>query len=168
MNKFQKKNMCKLDSCACQMATLGPAGRMKYAPGTWGSAVAALTAPFLFMPLPMVGRLIVLALILAIGTWCASRTEKVLCCKDPGCVVIDELLGQWVALLPFAALNWIEIGLAFVFFRAFDILKPWPIKRAETAFPGGLGVMIDDVVAGLFAMVAMMFYFQIFFGSWLG
>lgn len=168
MNKFHKRNTGTVDSCACQMATLGPAGRMKYAPGTWGSAVAALAAPFLFMPLPLVGRLIVLAIILVVGTWCASRTEKVLCCKDPGCIVIDELLGQWVTLLPFATAGWLEIGLAFAFFRAFDITKPWPIKRAEKAFPGGLGVMVDDVVAGVYAMIAMMFYFKIFFGDWLG
>ena len=137
---------------AAYMATLGPAGLMPKAPGTWGSAVSALAAPFLFMPLSMGGRIAVLLLILAVGTWAASQAEDYFGRKDPGCVVIDELLGQWLTYLPFAALGWWQILAGFAAFRFFDILKPVPVKQAENAFKGGFGVMIDDAVAGVYAM----------------
>ncbi|XPV77342.1 MAG: phosphatidylglycerophosphatase A [Desulfovibrio sp.] len=137
---------------ATHLATLGPVGLLPFAPGTYGSLVAALAAPFCFMPLPMWARIVVLALVLVVGTWAASHAEKELGQKDPGSVIIDEVLGQWITFLPFAALNWWQILAGFVLFRAFDILKPAPVKQAETAFAGGLGVMIDDGVAGLYAM----------------
>jgi phosphatidylglycerophosphatase A len=149
-----------MDRAALSIATLGPVGRLPGAPGTWGSAAALLFAPWLFTPLPLGWRLGALACILALGAWAAARAEDVLGQEDPGCVVVDELLGQWTAFAPFhlsagltgwtATTPWELLGL-FALFRFFDILKPWPIRAVERNVPGGLGVMLDDLVAGLFA-----------------
>lgn len=144
------------DRLAVFAATLGPVGRMPQAPGTWGSAAALVAAPFCFMPLPLAGRVGALAFILGVGAYAAGRAEKVLGRKDPGCVVIDELLGQWAAFAPFhlagmdgsMPLDLLEL---FVLFRVFDILKPWPVRAIDRATPGGFGVMLDDLAAGFMA-----------------
>ena len=141
-----------LDTFATALATLGPVGHFPKAPGTWGSLAAIIAAPWLFLSMPLWWRILVLAAILAVGTWACGRAEKVYGKKDPGCVVADELFGQWLTLLFFPGLPLWYLALGFVLFRLFDIFKPWPVKWAETAFPDGLGVMIDDGVAGLYAL----------------
>jgi len=154
-----------LDALALTIATLGPVGRLPLAPGTWGSALALVLAPWVFNPLPLSWRLGVLALILAAGTWAAARAEDILGEEDPGCVVVDELLGQWTAFAPFHLAGWSssltggslwEFAILFGLFRLFDIVKPWPIRAVERRVPGGLGVMLDDLVAGLFAAAAFL------------
>lgn len=144
-----------LDTFATALATLGPVGHFPKAPGTWGSLTAVIAAPWLFLSMPLWWRILVLAAILAVGTWACDRAEKVYAKKDPGCVVVDELFGQWLTLLFFPGLSVWYLGLGFVLFRVFDIFKPWPVKWAETAFPGGLGVMVDDGVAGLYALACL-------------
>lgn len=114
-----------------------------------------IAAPWLFMPLSVPLRLLVLAMVLAIGTWAASRAETLFGRKDPGCVVVDELLGQWLTLLPFAALGPLQLAAGFVLFRVMDILKPWPVRAVERGVPGGLGVMLDDAVAAIPAAVLL-------------
>lgn len=144
------------DRLAVFAATLGPVGRMRKAPGTWGSAAALAAAPWCFVPMPLWARAGVLAGILVGGAYVAGRAEKVLGRKDPGCVVVDELLGQWTAFSPFflagptpnMPLDLFEL---FLLFRFFDILKPWPVGAVDRGVPGGIGVMLDDLVAGLFA-----------------
>ena len=122
-------NPSPLDRLALALATLGPVGNLPKAPGTWASAAAVLAAPFLFLPLAPPLRLAVLAAIFIAGTWAATRAERVLGRTDPGCVVIDELLGQWIALAPFNYLRWWQILAALALFRLLDITKPWPIRR---------------------------------------
>lgn len=131
-------------------ARLGPAGLSPFAPGTCGSLLALLLAPFLFMPLPFWGRVLLLLVVFWTGTLAATKAEVILNKEDPGEVVIDELLGQWLACLPFASLSPLGYALAFGLFRLFDITKPKPVKMAE-ALPTGLGIMADDAVAGLIA-----------------
>ena len=92
--------------------------------------------------------------IFASGTWASSRAIVLLGKKDPGEVVIDEVLGQWLACLPFMALSCWGYVAAFFFFRLFDILKPWHVRKAEQ-LPGGLGIMADDAVAGAYAAVCL-------------
>jgi phosphatidylglycerophosphatase A len=145
-----------IDAVRLNVATLGPAGRMPKAPGTWGSLVAAMLAPFLFLPLPLWGRIAVVLLIFPLGSWCAGRAEQSLCCKDPSCVVVDELWGQWITLLPLAATDTLWIIPGFLFFRLFDITKPWPVRASERWLPGGWGIMIDDGLAGIYAMVTLL------------
>jgi len=144
------------DRLALFVATLGPMGRMPKAPGTWGSGAALVAAPWCLVPLPLFARLGVLAFILAVGTWAAGRAEKVLGRHDPGCIVVDELLGQWTAFSAFFLTGWtqsmpLDLLELFLLFRFFDILKPWPIRAVDRSVKGGLGVMLDDLVAGLFA-----------------
>ncbi|MFH1915274.1 MAG: phosphatidylglycerophosphatase A [Pseudomonadota bacterium] len=149
------KSKSPLDTLGTALATLGPIGHFPKAPGTWGSLAAVVAAPWLFLPLPLWGRLAALAVIFAIGIWACDVAERTMNRKDPGCVIIDELFGQWLTLLFLTAMPIWYLGLAFVLFRVFDILKPWPVKWAETAFPGGLGVMADDGVAGLYALLCL-------------
>lgn len=141
-----------LDKFATALATLGPIGHFPKAPGTWGSLASVIVAPWLFLQFPIGIRILILLAVLVVGTWACSRAEVVLDQKDPGCVIIDELFGQWLTLLFFVGLPIWYLILGFVLFRVFDIFKPWPVKWAETAFPDGLGVMIDDGVAGLYAL----------------
>ncbi|MBC7356742.1 MAG: phosphatidylglycerophosphatase [Desulfomicrobiaceae bacterium] len=135
------------------LATLGGIGRLPKAPGTWASAAAAILAPLLFLPLPMPLRLGVCLGIYLVGVQAATRAEVLLQRHDPGCVVIDELLGQWIALCATASpAPWWELVLAFGLFRLLDITKPWPIRALERRIAGGHGIMLDDVVAGLMAL----------------
>ena len=128
------------------LATLGPVGRIRPAPGTWGSLAALLPAAGMAMAgdwLLEIG--VVVACI--IGVKAADIYEAHSGKKDASEVVIDELAGQWIALLviPF---DWRWWFTAFLLFRLFDIAKPGPVKMAER-LPGGIGVMADDVVAGV-------------------
>ena len=108
-----------------------------------------------FIPLPFVARIVVLVLVFWIGGMAATRGEQILGYKDPGEIVIDELLGMWLVLLPFSNPGWAKIGIAFVLFRIFDMWKPWPVHASESWLPGGYGIMIDDVMAGLQALLVM-------------
>jgi len=83
------------------------------------------------------------------GVWAAGIYATASGQKDPGSVVIDEIAGQWLAILPIAY-DWRFYIVAFVLFRFTDITKPWPCRRAERA-PDGLGIMLDDVIAGVYA-----------------
>lgn len=142
---------------------LGVAGLAPKAPGTWGTALACIIAPFIYLPLPILWRTILLAALFIAGGLAATRAETILGLKDPGQVVIDELAGVWLALLPFQKADFWTILSAFVCFRIFDILKPWPIRASESWLPGGFGVMIDDMLAGLMALacVALLRWFGI-------
>lgn len=144
-----------LDKFAVALSTLGPVGHFPKAPGTWGSLASVIAAPWLFLSMPLWWRILALLAILAVGTWACGRAEIHYAKKDPGCVVVDELFGQWLTLLFMPGLHVGYLLLGFVLFRIFDIFKPWPVKWAETAFPGGLGVMVDDGVAGLYAMACL-------------
>lgn len=143
------------DHAALHFCRLGGAGLAPSAPGTWGTAVAVLLAPILFFPLPLMGRIFVLVGLFILGGLAASRAELLLGRSDPGEVVIDELLGLWLVLLPFYEPTLPLLVAAFLLFRFFDILKPWPVSASELWLPGGFGVMIDDVVAGALAMLCL-------------
>jgi len=151
-----------LDRLALEVARVWYAGRSPVAPGTVGSAVAALLAPWLFLPLPLGWRVAALLVVFCGGAWAAGRAARVLGRCDPGSVVIDEVAGQWTAMLPFAALSPLGVLAAFVLFRVFDILKPGPVGASESWFEGGPGIMIDDVVAGVCAAAVLAVL------SWLG
>jgi len=144
-----------LDRMAYALATLWPLGLTPKAPGTAGALLAALTAPFLFLPLPIWARLALLAGIFVLGGLAATRVERVTKCSDPGCVIVDELLGQWATFLPFAALDFWQVLVGFALFRLFDITKPWPVCRSEECLPEGFGVMVDDAVAAMYAALCL-------------
>lgn len=148
-------------SLASRLATLGPVGYWPGAPGTWGSAAAILPAVAIGLLLPPVAATVALGLGVAawtaLGLWAAARHPSPN--ADPSEVVIDEAAGQWLAALPCPLLApshglWVWIA-AFALFRFFDIVKPWPVSAAEK-LPGALGVMADDLVAGLLALLALL------------
>lgn len=140
---------------AAWLATWFGTGLLPKAPGTWGS-LAALPPGLLLLwaggPALLVAAII---LVSVAGVWAGERYAETLGQEDPGAVVIDEVAGQWLALLPCAALGPVEIVLAFLLFRAADILKPWPASWADRNIPGGLGIMADDWVAGVYAALAL-------------
>lgn len=134
---------------AALLATWGGVGLARHASGTWGSlaalpfawALAVLGGPF---ALPLATAVVYLA-----GVWAA---EHVCRCgeEDSSAIVIDEVAGQWLAVLP-ALLDPALFAVGFVAFRLFDIVKPWPASWIDRNLGGGSGVMLDDVVAGLYA-----------------
>ena len=97
---------------------------------------------------------VVILVVTMLGIWAASRTERVLQKKDPSIVVIDEVAGQMIALLswPFLSHSGWTVLTAVVLFRVFDIWKPYPIRRLER-LESGLGIMADDVLAGVYALI---------------
>lgn len=128
-------------------------GLARFAPGTMGT-LAAVPFALLLKQLPgwTYGAALV-ALFLA-GVWFCGAASRALGRDDPGGIVWDEMVGYWltVALLPPDWGWWLA---AFALFRGFDILKPWPIRQVERSFAGGLGIMLDDVFAALYAMLAL-------------
>ncbi len=155
-------NLSFLDNLCLLFSRVGVAGLAPVAPGTWGTLVAAILAPIWFLPLPLLGRILVLVVIFFLGSLASSRAEELLKCKDPSQVVIDEFLGMWLVLLPFNKITPLQLFLGFVLFRFFDIVKPWPIKASENWMRSGYGVMLDDVVAAVFAMICL-FAWRYFF-----
>lgn len=119
------------------------------APGTAGT-LAAIPFALLLGQLPLPVHMVVLLAAVGIGIHCCGRTAHDLGVHDHGGIVWDEFVGYWltVAMLPNTAL-WLALG--FVVFRVLDIWKPWPIRVADRSLEGGLGVMLDDVIAGLMA-----------------
>lgn len=130
------------------IATCGGLGYLPKAPGTWGSLGAVALAAGL--PYPAIFA----AAFLFPGIWAAGRMAKTGGRDDPQHVVIDEAVGQWIALAG-GAHTWQSVLAAFVLFRFFDIFKPWPVNALER-LPGGWGIMMDDVMAGIYAFFVML------------
>ena len=137
------------------LATLGFVGHLPKAPGTWGSLAAVLAAPWLFIPLSTGMKIFFLAILFFIGSWACSAAEKTFGRKDPGQAIIDEVLGQWVTFLFITTASIFILAAGFFFFRVFDIAKPFPIKHSESWLPGGYSVMLDDLLAGIYALIAL-------------
>lgn len=140
---------------ATWLATWGGLGLLKPGPGTWGTlgAVPFGVALLYFGGIPAL--LLATFVVFALGLWSASHYERMVREKDSGMVVIDEVVGLWIALIP-ALLTPLSIILAFILFRLFDILKPWPICWLDKKFKGPMGVMLDDVMAGIYAALILM------------
>ncbi|MFN2531537.1 MAG: phosphatidylglycerophosphatase A [Pyrinomonadaceae bacterium] len=161
-------------------------GYLPLAPGTWGSLVGvagfvalrsvsldllnrvgtARPVNSLYPQLVFVAlELLVILVVTLGGIWAATQTERLLRVKDPGKVVIDEVAGQLIALLPLsAAVGWpwrVWVIVSFVLFRFFDIVKPYPARRLER-LRGGLGIMLDDVVAGAYSAVVLSMLIMLF------
>ncbi len=152
--------MTSFDTIVLHFSRLGPAGLSPKAPGTAGAFLATMLAPFVYLPLSLPWRIVFLLVLFILGGLAASRAEILLNRQDPGCVVIDELVGQWVTMLCLGSFSaessWrdvIFLLVPFLFFRFFDILKPWPVHASETWLPSGWGIMIDDVLAGIWALL---------------
>lgn len=128
-------------------------GLVPFMPGTAGSLAAMLPALLLIkLPLPWLALFLVAAF--AFGVWLCGRTGRRLGVHDHGGIVFDEFVGMWLvlALVPAGPLWWLA---AFVAFRLFDIVKPWPIGWLDRRIGGGLGVMLDDVLAAVYALAVL-------------
>lgn len=171
---FAKASKRPLDYLALAVATCG-VGYIRLAPGTWGSLVGVglyLIWRSLGLAIWQIGlsnnwradqmdawrveaNILMVLLTSAVGIWAANRASVLLDKKDPQQVVIDEVAGQFIALMfiPFN-IAWWMILIGFVLFRFFDILKPYPIDGMQD-LPGGFGVVVDDLVAGIYAAIVM-------------
>ena len=128
-------------------------GLIPIAPGTWGSLVALL--PWLLLKdLPWPVYLVVLLGVFVIGFFAAGSAEKILDRADAGPIVIDEILGMFITLA-FAPSHPLAWFLGFILFRLFDIWKPFPVSWFDQHIHGGIGIMMDDVMAGIYALISL-------------
>lgn len=138
------------------LATWFGSGLMPFAPGTWGSLAALPFAYLIQYYVGWVGLAVATVTVFAIGCWASSIFEREAGTDDPGAVVIDEVAGQWLVLLP-AGLDPVLYLIGFILFRIVDIFKPWPACWFDKNIHGGLGIMLDDVVAAIYGLVAIYF-----------
>ncbi len=139
---------------AAWLATWFFTGLMPTAPGSWGSlaalpfawAIAVWLSPWALLPAA--------AAVFLLGVWAANTYMRHGGAHDPGAIVIDEVAGQWLTLAAVPP-DPVLYGLGFVFFRAADIVKPWPVGWLDRHVEGGLGVMMDDMLAGVYAGAAL-------------
>ncbi|MEO7192188.1 MAG: phosphatidylglycerophosphatase A [Vicinamibacterales bacterium] len=134
------------------LATVGGVGYVPFAPGTLGSAVG-LAIYLLTRGWSATGHVALLAAISLAGVWAAGEAAAYFQVKDPGRVVVDEVAGQLLTLL-LLDVGLVGVGIAFLLFRLFDIVKPWPARQFEQ-LPGGVGIMADDLMAGVYGWVVM-------------
>src|SRR5512137_965238 len=141
-----------LDKIALFIAQGAYSGRAPIAPGTAGTVVGVLLY-LLIKDLGMTGYGAACISVIAIGTWAAGHVDRMFGTKDNSTIVIDEVAGFLVAqyFIPF---SWGNVAAGFFLFRAFDIIKPWPLRRLER-IPGGPGVMLDDIGAGIYTNIVL-------------
>lgn len=142
-----------MDRLFMAIATGFGLGYLPKAPGTWGTLLA-LPIHYLIVQLPLQGYVSAIAIIIVIAIVSAGSAEKILDKKDPGIVVIDEVAGMLITMIaiPNHPVAWL---LAFGFFRLFDILKPFPVNFFDQRFHGGLGIVLDDLMAGVYALASV-------------
>jgi phosphatidylglycerophosphatase A len=141
------------DKTVLWLATGFYTGNISWAPGTFGT-LPGLFLCFFLARLPLAASLVLISALIGVAIWIAGEAEKMLGQKDPGCIVIDEMAGMAVTLaaIPFT----LQTALAgFLLFRFFDVLKPPPIGAIDKKVHGGVGIVLDDVVAGVFANIAI-------------
>lgn len=138
------------------LATGCKSGDSPVAPGTAGSLAALLPCWVLsLLPLSVSALFLIAFIVLAI--WAAEAAEKILGQKDPGRIVIDEFAGMMTTLIGIQ-FTWQSALAGFFIFRAMDIVKPFPIRYLERAIPGGAGIVLDDVAAGIAAHLVLRFF----------
>ncbi|WP_282608265.1 phosphatidylglycerophosphatase A [Pelagibius sp. Alg239-R121] len=139
---------------AALIATWFGSGLLPKIPGTWGSLAALpFAAALTWLGGPWLLTAAAVAIFL-IGIWASDLYARRLGREDPGSVVVDEVAGQWLTLVP-VALEFEYYLLGFVLFRLFDIVKPWPVNLADRKLKGGFGIMADDILAAGYAVVAL-------------
>ena len=134
-------------------STVVKIGYLPLAPGTWGSLVALLIWYIIIGHISSIALIALIIIIFALGVYTSSIIEIDLVKKDPSIVVIDEWVGQWIALM-FLPKSIVWGIVAFALFRLFDIWKPYPINKLDN-IKGGIGVMLDDVLAGIYALIGV-------------
>jgi phosphatidylglycerophosphatase A len=150
---------------AWMIATFFGAGRLPRAPGTWGSAAAVLLWFAVTRVVPPTQYAITAMALAALGTLAgipaATRVARASGVEDPSFVVIDEVVGQLITYID-VPVSWKTLLVGFILFRVFDILKPFPVRRLER-LPEGTGIVVDDIGAGIYALIMMhlLFHFRV-------
>ncbi len=134
------------------VASVFGAGYAPVASGTVGSLVTA--AAIWLLPLTLLRTAVALVVVTLLGIWAGGRVERALGRKDPGVIVIDEVAGMLLSVIGLPRSLPVLIA-AFLLFRLFDIWKPFPARESQ-ALTGGMGVMVDDLIAGLYTLVLIM------------
>ncbi len=137
----------------CLLAFGFGAGLAPKAPGTFGT-LAAIPFWLAASSLPLSAYLAVTLLMFLGGVWLCGRCEEILGMQDHSGIVWDEFAGLFITLAA-APVSWGAVGAGFLLFRLFDVLKPWPIGWLDRSVHGGLGIMLDDALAGVFAWVCL-------------
>lgn len=142
-----------MDKLFMSLASGFGVGYLPIAPGTWGSLLA-LPIHFLLIKLSPPNYFIALGIILVVAIISAGSAEKIMDFKDPGVVVIDEVIGMLITLIgaPNKPLIWLA---GFLIFRFFDIAKPFPIRLIDQRINGGIGIVMDDVLAGIYSLILL-------------
>lgn len=159
MAEDKLKNNLDLKQPYVWLATWFGFGFIKPAPGTWGSFGSIPPALIVFSFLGIEAILGGIVLITVVGFWSAAQFDKAAGGHDNKMIVIDEAAGQWIALAPglyLLGLSPLMVLAAFALFRFFDVLKPWPISWLDRSLKGAAGVMLDDIVAGIFAALCVL------------
>jgi phosphatidylglycerophosphatase A len=141
------------------LATFGGIGYFPVAPGTLSSLILVIAYKFVFYRLSPPLYIAVALAIYAVGVWSASAFAARVNKEDPRTIVIDEVLGQWLALMTIPP-GWGYVMISFLLFRFFDIAKPLFIRKAET-FRAGWGIMLDDILAGFYANILLNIYLMV-------
>jgi phosphatidylglycerophosphatase A len=131
------------------------AGLLPVMPGTWGSLAALPCAWAIGSLWGVAGLAIAAVIVFAVGCWAAGMIARTSGATDPRVIVIDEVAAQWLVLLP-APLDPLSYTAAFLLFRLFDIWKPWPIGWADRRVHGGFGIMLDDLLAAVYAVLVLL------------
>lgn len=152
-------------STICYWLAVGlGSGLTKKAPGTFGSLAALVFFP-VWLAIGFVPSVVVMTLLTLAGIFICDRASHDMGVHDSGHIVWDEWVGQWIALLPLVYMgnsHWLLIAASFVLFRFFDIIKPPPIGWLDKKVDGGLGIMVDDVIAGGFTALILLFVLRVF------
>ncbi|RKG31897.1 phosphatidylglycerophosphatase A family protein [Acinetobacter tianfuensis] len=131
------------------------------APGTFGSAFALLFVP-IWLAIGLSNTIIAIVFMSLIGIYICGKTAQVMGVHDDGRIVWDEFAGQSITFVPvlyLGQMNWLWLIIGFALFRLFDVWKPWPIRAIDRSVDGGFGIMLDDIIAGLWAALCIYFYF---------
>ena len=146
------------------LATWFGVGKFKYAPGSMGSISALPLAWWLSNSYGSQALIIVSVILFIIGVWASETYANKIGQTDPGSVVIDEIAGQLFTLC-FVTVDFWTLAAGFILFRFFDIKKPWPISWVDKRVKGGFGIMLDDIIAAIFA-IPILYLFEIFILPW--
>jgi phosphatidylglycerophosphatase A len=138
-----------------QLVALGfGTGLAPRAPGTFGSLLALLPAWWCFT-LPLSWRVAIVAAVVAVGVWVCGESARRLGVHDHSGIVFDEIAGLMATSLATPARTLLWFALTFVFFRLFDIWKPWPIREVDHRMRGGAGIILDDLMAAIYAAICL-------------